>query len=417
MNTGLRIPRLRTFDSWVAYRDYRLLWVGNFCANNAQWLQLLTVGWLVRELTAGSASSSLLVVTVGGLSRLPVLVVGPWGGVLGDRMDRRRLIIAVQSCMAGLALLFALLVLADRVQVWHAYAYVILSGMCVSVSQPMRQALIANTVPREALGNAFATNVLTIPGTRMIGPFVGGILIATLGFFWNFTVEALLYVCVVLALLPMRTPYYQRRTQVERSSILEDLMEGIRYIRDRNRVILALILLGLVPNVILQPVMFLLPVFTEEVLHRGPDLGGFLLATNGFGGLLAALAIASVGFVFRRGQIVLATAVSSSLLALAFAQAQWLPLAFVVIAAFAFSQTTFRTTSGTLIQTLVPDALRGRITSLQSYGQGFVVLTSLLVGWFAGYTSPGVALSAVGGVGVVLGIAFMLVARMIREQE
>ena len=97
------IPRLHTFDSWIEYRDYRLLWVGNFCANSAQWLQLLTVGWLVRSLTEGSPSSSLLVVTVGGLSTLPGLLVGPWGGVLGDRIDRRKLIMGIQSFMAVLA--------------------------------------------------------------------------------------------------------------------------------------------------------------------------------------------------------------------------------------------------------------------------------------------------------------------------
>ncbi len=411
------MPRLQTLDSWIAYRDYRLIWIANFFANSAQWLQLLSVGWLVRELTAGSTASSLLVVTAGGLNTLPGLIVGPWGGVLGDRVDRRKLVMAIQSLMAALALLFAFFVLSGRVQVWHAYAYVLISGVCLSVTQPMCQTLIANTVPRDALGNAYAANVLTITGTRLIGPFFGGVLIATFGFFWNFTVEALLYASVVLALLPMRTPYYQERRAGPRQSLIVDLKEGLRYVWSGNRAIFILIALGLIPNVVLQPLMFTLPVFTDEVLRKGVDVGGYILAVNGFGGLVAAFLMASVGFIFKKGPITLVTAITSSLLALIFAQSQWIALAFVVIALFAFSQSVFRTTSGTLIQTLVPDELRARVTSLQAYGRGFVVPASLAVGWLTGATSVPFAISAMGLVSLAGGVVFLLTARGLRRLE
>ena len=203
------MPRLHTLDAWLAYRNYRLLWCGNFFANSAQWLQLLTVGWLVRELSEGSTVAGLLVVTVGGINTLPGLIVGPWGGVISDRFDRRRLVISLQSVMAVLAFCFAALVLTGRVEVWHAYGYVILAGACHAMVQPMRQALIAGTVPREMLGNALATNVLTITGTRIFGPFIGGILIVTLGFFWNFTIEACLYLANIAMIFSLRTPYFQ----------------------------------------------------------------------------------------------------------------------------------------------------------------------------------------------------------------
>ena len=411
------IPRLHTFDSWIEYRDYRLLWIGNFCANSAQWLQLLTVGWLVRSLTEGSASSSLLVVTVGGLSTLPGLLVGPWGGVLGDRIDRRKLVMGIQSFMAVLAFSFALVVSSGKVEVWHAYVYVVISGACLSVTQPMRHALIADTVRREALVNAFATNVLTIPGTRMVGPFVGGVLVASLGFFWNFALESLLYVCMVLVFLPMKTPYAQIRKPAERQSMVADLRDGIRYIWKENRIFSILILLTLIPNVVMQPLMFLLPVFTEEVLDRGADVGGFLLAASGFGGLVAALIIATFGFVFKKGVVSLAMVITSAVVVLIFAQSSWLPLVFVVIALFAFSQTTFRTANGTLVQTLVRDDMRARVTSLQRYGQGLVVFASLLIGWFAGVTSAPTALTVVGAVALTLGLMFAATARRVRALE
>ena len=239
-------------------------------------------------------------------------------------------------------------------------------------------------------------------------------MIATLGFFWNFTVEALLYIAMVLTFLPMKTPYYRPRQVGEHQSLAADMKEGLRYVWRDNRNIVTLTVLSLIPNVVLQPVMFMLPVFTDEILHRGADVGGFLLATNGLGGFLAALIIASVGFMFKKGTVVMATVLISSLVVIIFAHSTWLPMAFIVIALFAFSQTAFRTTNGTLIQILAPDDLRARITSLQRYGQGFVVLTSLLIGWFAGYASISIALTVVGAVGVILGFGFILTARHIR---
>ena len=404
----------------VAYRDYRFLWIGNFFANTAQWLQLLTLGWLVQHLTQGAPSSALLVIGVGGINTLPGLVVGPLGGVLGDRVDRKKLIISLQAFMALFSFGFAWMVRFDVVEVWQVFAYAIVSGVCLSITQPMRQALIANTVPRHMLGNAYATNVLTIPGTRAIGPFVGGILVATLGFFWNFTIESLLYVGMILAFLPIRTPYAAARgsgAAVEREGFFEDLAEGFRYVWSGNRVLFLLIVLTVVPNVILQPVMFALPLFTDEILNRGADVGGYMLAVNGLGGFVMALTIASFGFFFKRGMVCLATAIASSALVLALTQASWLPMALLTVAVFAASQTAFRTTNGTLTQTLVPDELRGRITSLQRIGQGFVVGSSLLVGWFAGVTSVTWAMTAMGLAGLAVSVPFLVFSSRLRAQK
>ena len=398
------MPRLHTLDAWLAYRNYRLLWCGNFFANSAQWLQLLTVGWLVRELSEGSAVAGLLVVTVGGINTLPGLIVGPWGGVISDRFDRRRLVIYLQSVMAVLAFCFAALVLTGRVEVWHAYGYVILAGACHAMVQPMRQALIAGTVPREMLGNALATNVLTITGTRIFGPFIGGILIVTLGFFWNFTIEACLYLANIAMIFSLRTPYFQPGDARRRGSFFANLIEGMRYIWSGERAIFQLMIVSVIPNIILHPVWFLFPVFTTDVLMRNADFGGYLLAVTGVGGFLAALFMASFGFVFTKGKVVLGAAVTSAITAILFAFSHWMALAFVVIAAMAFSQAVFRTTRGTLIQTLAPDRLRGRLTSLQSLDRGFLVVASLGVGLLSDATSPVTAIAIVGSLGLVLAL-------------
>ena len=413
---SVRIPRMRTFDSF-AYKDYRYLWIGNFFANNAQWLQLLTVGWLVRGLTAGSSTSTLFVVTVGGMSLLPGLIMAPIAGTLGDRMDRRKLVIGIQAFMAAFSFLFAVMVGQQLVTVWHAYIYVFVSGVCVSISQNSRMALVANTVPRHAMAHAFATNVLTIPGTRMIGPFIGGILITTLGFFWNFTLESLLYLGTILVFLPIKTPYAQARRARADTSFLSDLIGGFTYVWKDKRVLLYLTMLGFIPNTILQPVMFLLPVFTDEILRRGADVGGYFLAINGLGGLLMALFIASFGFVFKKGNIVLWCALGSSIFILLFSYAIILPLAFLLIMLFASTQTAFRTTNGTLMQLLVSDDMRSRVTSLQRYSMGGVIISSFAIGWFARLTSVSIALLAMGIIATILAAAFYIFAKQIRELD
>ena len=406
---------MQTLDSWKAYRDFRFLWVGNFFANTAQWLQLLSVGWLVRDLTESLASSGLLVVTVGGMTTLPTLFVGPWAGVLGDRIDRRKLVMAIQSFMAGAAIIFAIIVSTGQVEWWHAYIYVLVSGVCWSVTLTVRQTLIANTVPREALVNAYASNTLTITGTRMVGPFVGGILITTLGFTWPFTIEATLYAATVLALFPMKTPYYQERAAGSGGSPWASFLEGIRYIRNQERMILRLILLGLIPNVLLHPVWFMFPVFTADVLHRNADVGGYLLAITGFGGLLSALTIASVGFGGNRGLICLWAIIVSSISVVIFAHSHWLAPALLLIAVMALAQATFRTSAGTLIQSMVPDQLRSRITSLELYGQGFIFMSSLAVGLLVDLTTVVIALTVVGLAGLVLGLISFAILPSVRQ--
>ena len=389
--------------------------MANFFANTAQWLQLLSVGWLVRDLTDSFASSGLLVVAVGGMTTLPTLIVGPWAGVLGDRVNRRKLVMAVQSFMTVAAITFAFVVHSGHIEWWHAYIYVFVSGICWSISITMRQTLVANTVPREALVNAYASNTLTITGTRMIGPFIGGVLITTIGFTWNFAIEASLYAATVLAFWPMKTPFLQHRPADSNASPLSDFLEGLRYVRKQERVIWNLMVVGLIPNVLLHPVWFVLPVFTVEVLHRTADTGGVLLAVTGFGGLLSALTIASVGFGANRGLICLWAVLVSSAAVVLFAYSPWLVPAAILIGLMSLAQATFRTSSSTLIQSMVPDHLRSRITSLHLYSQGFVFMSSLAVGLLVDLTNVVVALAAVGIAGLVLGSISYLVLPRVRQ--
>ena len=207
------------------------MWLANFCSNTAHWLQLLTLGWLVKFLSEDASNSALLVVGIGGAVALPGVFIGPLGGVLGDRLDRRKLVIAIDVFMALLALIFAVLVQMNIIEIWQVYLYALIAGSCESIKMPVRSALVANTVPDRDISNAFATSVLTIPGTRMIGPFVGGLIVSSFGFFWNFAIEAFLYMSTVLCLIPMSLEYAVTKGEDEKFNfkrMFRDVFDGFK---------------------------------------------------------------------------------------------------------------------------------------------------------------------------------------------
>ena len=368
------------------------------------WLQLLSVGWLVKDLSEGSAMGGLLVVGVGAINTLPSLLVNPLTGVLGDRLDRRKLVMTVQALGAGLALGFAFLVDSDLVRAWHAYAYVLISGAFLAITQPMQQVLVSNTVPREAVGNAYAINVLTITGTRIFGPFVGGLLIFWLGYFWNFALESGLYLGVVLFLLSMRLNYLDpvATRAGGKFTPLADFRDGVLYLWRQQREIFQMMVVSVIPNTILHPVWFLLPLFTAEVLRADVDMGGYLLAITGIGGFISTIIIASFGLPTKRGRVLLVTAAFSSACTMALAYSSWLPAAFFFLAAMSMFQSHYRTTQGTVVLSIVPDQYRARTFSVLAYERGFLTGASILVGMLADATSASMAILALGGLGLAL---------------
>ena len=384
-----------------------MLWCANFCANTATWLQLLSVGWLVKDLSEGSAIGGLLVVSVGAVNTLPSLLVNPLTGVLGDRLDRRKLMMTVQAMGAALALGFAFLVDSEYVRAWHAYVYVLISGAFTMVTQTLQQVLVANTVPREAVSNAYAVNVLTITGTRIFGPFVGGLLIFWLGFFWNFVLEGALYLSVVLFLLSMRLQYSDTapRGAGRKFSPVADFREGILHLWRRQREVLHMMALSFIPNTVLHPVWFLLPLFTAQALNADADMGGYLLAITGVGGFMSTLIIASFGLPSRRGYLLIATAACSAVCTMAFAYSSWLPAAFLFLALMSMCQSHYRTTQGTVVLTIVPDEFRARTFSVLAYERGFLTVGSVLAGMLADATSASMAILTLGALGLALTLA------------
>ena len=376
--------RVKTFSSLQNHVNYRYLWTGNLFANCAQWLQFITIGWLALDIT-GSALHSILTVAV---RALPVLVLGPWGGVLADRLDRRKLVMGAQVVMVSSALTFGVLLANGKIDsIWHVYGYMLVSGIAFAFVQPTRQALVANTVPREDLGNALALNAMAVTSMRLAGAAISGILIETLDFHWNFFVESGLYVGMIVLLAPMKTPY-RRESDAKKSSPLADLKEGLGFIF-ASREMLRLMVMNFVRTGVFMPLLLFLPAYTEEALGRGAGVSTAMIVMMGAGGLLATIMISSFGFFTKKGLVTLLTSISSSSVIVVLGLSQWVWLSVPVMLIMGLSQTHFIVANQTLIQTLVPDNLRGRVTSVWHYESGLIPL-------FAALT---------GGVGVLVGIA------------
>ena len=382
-------------------------------------MQLLTVGWLVKDLSEGSQFGGLLVVSVGAINTLPGLLVNPLSGVLGDRFDRRKLVMTVQAMGAVLALGFAFLADSDFINEWHAYAYVLISGAFLAITQPMQQVLVANTVPREALSNAYALNVVTITGTRIFGPFAGGLLIFWLGYFWNFALEAALYCAVVAFLMTVKLRYTApaQESAPRRFSPVADFVDGVLHIWRNQREIVQMMVLSLIPNTILHPVWFLLPLFTAEVLHASADMGGYLLAVTGVGGFISTVFIASFGLPSRKGWVMLLSAGFAAACTMAFAYSSWLPAAFLFLALMSAGQSHYRTTQGTVVLTIVPDRFRARTLSVMAYERGFLTGASILVGMLADATSASMALLSIGAAALALTLLCAASLRQVRDLD
>ena len=403
--------RIQTFSS-LRNRDYRFLWTGNLFNNGANWLQQLTVGWLVWDLSA----SPFLVGAVGGFRAVPFLVIGPIAGVLADRLDRRKLVLVSQTMLALTALVFAFVVWSGRVEVWHAFLYIAISGVAHSILQPVRSALVANTVPREDLANAFALHAMTITSSRLVWPAIGGYLVGMFGFTVNFFVESFLYITLAVMVIPMRTPYREETPRNRHSSPFSELVDGIKYVA-RDKPILQLIVMSLIPNFLLQPCIYLLPVFVGDVLNRGPEILGTLLSINGGFGFAATVVIATFGYVLGKGKTSLLALVLASIAGIMLGQSQWLALTIVAVSLMGYGMSSFRTCNMTLVQLLAPDDLRGRIQSIYHLDHGLTPLASFIIGAFAEFYSPTLAVTTVGVFALALSIYFLLAFSRIRRLD
>jgi predicted MFS family arabinose efflux permease len=293
-------------------------------------------------------------------------------------MDRRKLLLGIQALLLLSALAMGVLVVSGLVEVWHIFVFSAITATAWSVNQPLRQTLVANVVPKRDLMNAVALNSLGFNVTKVLGPALGGALIAAFGAGGNFFIQALAYVSVLAAIYAMQVP--SGGAAARQASVFANLKEGLQYVRS-NQVVLALMISALVPNIFAMPYQALMPVFQKDVLQVGPGALGLMLAAPGIGAVAAALLLASLATrVQRKGVLLLIALNLLGVCLILFSRATILPVALLTLIGVGGCQIFYAATTNTMLQTIVPDELRGRVTSIYMLDHGLSPIGALLAG-------------------------------------
>jgi MFS family permease len=388
----LRRPHLPPAFAALKHRNYRLLWTGNLISQSGDWMDLIAFNWLVYTLT----ESPLQLAIANALRALPALVFTLIGGVIADRMERRKLLFITQFVMMLFAFALAILVSIGETNIWIIYLVAFGRGVATAVNQPARQSLISELVPEEDLPNAVALNSATVNLTRVIGPAIGGVLIATVGVTGAFYLNAFSFFAVLYGLYLMQFPAW--KPSKRRRSMVADLADGYQYLRHEAG-LRTLVILALVPMVLGQPYQTMLTVFARDVFHSGGSGLGIMQSAAALGAAVGALAVASSRQSSRFHVQMMAGLIFFGVMLVLFAVAPTMWLALPILLLIGFSNQTYQTSNNTLLQMNVAPEYRGRILSLLFLRRGLLPLGTVLAGALTSAFGPQVA---VGGMAVGL---------------
>ncbi len=386
------------FTRAFRHRNYQLFFAGQLISLTGTWMQAVAESWLVFRLTGSAAL--LGVTSFATLS--PVFLFATFGGILADRADRRRILLATQTLSMLLPLTLAALTLSGHVRVWHVFVLATCLGIVNAFDIPARQSFVVEMVGREDLTNAIALNSSMVNGARVVGPAVAGLLVAAVGEGWCFLINGISYLAVIGGLAMMTVP--RRPRPAVRPSAWRDTVEGFRFSTRATPIRALLILLGLL-SFAGMPYSVLMPVFAESILGAGPKGLGLLMGASGLGALGGALSLLSRRGVRGLGRwvAVSAAAFGFALIAFSFSRTFWLSALLLIPVGGAMM--VEMAASNTLLQAMVPDALRGRVMALYSMMfMGMAPFGALVAGWVAErYGAP--ITVALGGVVCIAGAA------------
>ncbi len=387
--------RPRIFAS-LRHADYRYLWTGTLMMSTGQWVQQVTLGWLLYDLTG----NSMLLGALNGLRALPFLVTGPMAGVAADRMDRRKLLLYTQWVLIITAILMGALVASPFLHVWHIFLFTLITGVAWTITEPVRMSMIPSVVPKRDLANAIALNSGGFNLMKVIGPALGGAMIAWFGAADNFFVQGIAYIGVLAMIYLMHIPPHS--AEAKRATAFANLKEGVAYVWSTPAV-LALMMLAYVPRVFAVPYQTLMPVFQKDVLHVGPEGLGLLMAAPGVGAVIAVLTLASLGHrIKRQGLLLVGSIVILGFFLIVFSQLTSLPLALITLVIAGAFQMFFLASTATMLQLVVPDELRGRVMSLYMLDRGFMPAGALFAGTAAHFIGAPMTVATMGAIVILL---------------
>jgi MFS family permease len=394
---GIRFV-LRALDS----RNYRLYFGGQGISLIGTWIQRIAQSWLVYRLT----DSVFLLGFVGFSTQIPTFLVAPFAGVIVDQRDRYHILIVTQTLAAAQALILAILVITNYVQVWHIIVLGVILGLINAFDMPSRQSLLVEMIERpDDLGNAIALNSTMVNGARLIGPTIAGLMISAVGEGMCFLLNAVSFLAVILALLSMR--FKRGAVRNRGTKVLADFKEGFKYAFGFPPIRAILLLLALV-SLMGMPYAVLMPVFAKNVLHGGPHTLGFLMGAAGTGALVGALYLASRKTVVGLGSVIAFAAATfgAGLILFSFSHRLWLSM--VLLFFVGMGMMLQMASSNTVLQTIVDDDKRGRVMSFYAMSFfGMVPLGSFLAGSLGSKIGTPTTVM-VGGVCCIIGTLFFV---------
>ncbi len=390
----------------LRHRNFRLFFFGQGTSLVGTWMQNIAQGWLVLELT----NSPFYVGLVSALGSLPILLVSLPAGVFVDRVNKHRLIVLTQTLSLLQALVLAILLWTHAIALWQVAIIAVFLGTVNAFDTPARQAFMIELVSRDDLTNAIALNSSAFNTARVVGPSIAGLLISAVGLAWCYFINAVSYIAVIWGLLAMKLPPFVRPERP--GGGWEQFREGARFVRSDRRV-LALVAMMAVISVFGFPYLVLMPVFARDVLKVGASGLGFLSASVGVGAVAAALALAAFGPHVRKGALLIWTGPIFGIALAAFAATRWFPLALATIAVAGGAMILNNAVTNTLLQTLAPDALRGRVMGFYAFVfLGMAPFGALQAGWLAEQIGAP-ATVAIGG--AVCALASLIIWRRVPE--
>jgi MFS family permease len=382
----------------LGHRNYQLFFSGQSVSLIGTWMTRIATSWLVYRLSG----SAFLLGIVGFAGQIPSFILAPFAGVLVDRWNRHRLLVATQVLAMLQSFALAVLALTGLIKIWHVIVLSIFQGLINAFDMPARQTFLVEMIEkREDLPNAIALNSSMVNAARLLGPSIGGLIIAAVGEGWCFMLDGVSYLAVIASLLAMKmTPRTTKRSN--EANVLQQLREGWRYAVGFAPIRKVLLLLALV-SLVGMPYTILMPVFANKILHGGPNTLGLLMAASGVGALAGAIFLAARKSVLGLGKFIPLTAgvFGAGLIAFSFSRVLWLSLILMVVTGLGFM--VQMAASNTVLQTIVEEDKRGRVMSFYTMAfMGTAPFGSLLAGSMANRYGAPLTLMF-GGVGCIAG--------------
>jgi MFS family permease len=392
-----RFPRMLAA---LHHRNFRLFWFGQMISLIGTWMQNVAQGWLVLQIT----NSPFLLGLVSMLGTLPVLIVSPIGGALADTLNKRTVVILTQVTAMTLAFILATLVLTKQVQYWQIVILASTLGITMSIDAPTRQSFVVEMVGKKDLLNAIALNSSIFNLARIFGPAFAGLIISAIGIVLCFYINGISYLAVIAGLLLMRGNFSPAKKQ--RAPVIKDIRDGFSYAR-RDKRIMALITLVAISSIFIMPYAMLMPVFARDILHVGPRGLGILLSAAGIGALTGTLSLAVFSNYKKKGRFVLVGSIVFTIAAILFSFSNSYNISLLLLLFVGWGMVTQNASINSLLQTMAPDHLRGRIMSLYVlFFMGMMPFGSFQAGLLADHFGAKMALR-IGGVIVACIIYFI----------